>query len=361
MTATVKILGQQKITEINSRAQEPAYSPWLVFGVVLLTLATFWYISFYASLGVFAVGYLATRPVRKRDVARRTSSLYYVDTNQRFAAVQKTCERLAGSHGIWLVTAEQDTPDWKRQAGATTVVSKERARFGIVEAPFISTNVTIWGIDTDKLKVLFFPDAVLVYQDGRYEGFAYRALRVNFSLTRFIEHGPPQDAEIVGHTWQYVNKNGGPDRRYNNNTQIPVALYGLLSISLVPKIDLQLQVSNRYLAAQFVQDLGRILGQGEKRRENASNKHQSTGRRRSTGEKRPPKPPESAKVKSAREILEIGPNATKTEIVAAYRKKAQMYHPDKVAGLAPEFQELAEVRMKEINRAYAELIAQTKG
>jgi DnaJ-domain-containing protein 1 len=33
-----------------------------------------------------------------------------------------------------------------------------------------------------------------------------------------------------------------------------------------------------------------------------------------------------------------------------------MYHPDKVAGLGPEFGELAERRMKEINAAYAELI-----
>jgi DnaJ-class molecular chaperone len=41
------------------------------------------------------------------------------------------------------------------------------------------------------------------------------------------------------------------------------------------------------------------------------------------------------------------------ELSAAYRNLAQMYHPDKVAGLAPEFQELADRRMKEINAAYA--------
>jgi DnaJ-class molecular chaperone len=29
-----------------------------------------------------------------------------------------------------------------------------------------------------------------------------------------------------------------------------------------------------------------------------------------------------------------------------------MYHPDKVVGLAPEFQALADKRMKEINAAY---------
>jgi DnaJ-domain-containing protein 1 len=29
-----------------------------------------------------------------------------------------------------------------------------------------------------------------------------------------------------------------------------------------------------------------------------------------------------------------------------------MYHPDKMAGLAPEFQVIAESRMKELNAAY---------
>lgn len=58
---------------------------------------------------------------------------------------------------------------------------------------------------------------------------------------------------------------------------------------------------------------------------------------------------------SAHEILEVAPNASEDEIRAAYRKLVQMYHPDKVSGLGPEFGELAERRMKEINAAYAKL------
>ena len=38
---------------------------------------------------------------------------------------------------------------------------------------------------------------------------------------------------------------------------------------------------------------------------------------------------------------------------------AQLYHPDKVANLAPEFRDLAEQRMKEINAAYRELSRRT--
>jgi hypothetical protein len=52
------------------------------------------------------------------------------------------------------------------------------------------------------------------------------------------------------------------------------------------------------------------------------------------------------------EILNVAPSATLEEINAAYRQLARMYHPDKLAGLAPELRELAEQHMKSINSAY---------
>ena len=43
------------------------------------------------------------------------------------------------------------------------------------------------------------------------------------------------------------------------------------------------------------------------------------------------------------------------EIRAAYQKLIQKYHPDRVADLGPELQELAAQRTKELNAAYAAL------
>lgn len=63
----------------------------------------------------------------------------------------------------------------------------------------------------------------------------------------------------------------------------------------------------------------------------------------------------SPRTKSAYEILGVSVGASQAEIVAAYRQMAMMYHPDRLSGLAPEFVELAEERMKEINAAYEEL------
>jgi DnaJ-domain-containing protein 1 len=58
------------------------------------------------------------------------------------------------------------------------------------------------------------------------------------------------------------------------------------------------------------------------------------------------------KPKSPYEILNVQPTADDSEIRSAYRKLANQYHPDKVAHLGKEFQELAEKRFKEIQDAY---------
>jgi DnaJ-domain-containing protein 1 len=63
---------------------------------------------------------------------------------------------------------------------------------------------------------------------------------------------------------------------------------------------------------------------------------------------------------SVYEILGLRPNASIDEITEAYHRTAKMYHPDKVASLAPEFRELAERRMKMINAAYQILIKQAR-
>src|SRR6185369_17699305 len=52
-------------------------------------------------------------------------------------------------------------------------------------------------------------------------------IKLQLSNTRFIESEVvPRDAQIVDNTWRFVNKNGSPDKRFNNNKQLPITLYG---------------------------------------------------------------------------------------------------------------------------------------
>ena len=59
--------------------------------------------------------------------------------------------------------------------------------------------------------------------------------------------------------------------------------------------------------------------------------------------------------KSSYDILGVSPKSSRNKITKRYRELVRQYHPDKVAHMAVEFREIAEKRIKEINRAYDEL------
>ena len=52
------------------------------------------------------------------------------------------------------------------------------------------------------------------------------------------------------------------------------------------------------------------------------------------------------------DILGVPRNATAEEIKKAYRKLAQEYHPDKLAGVPPAVKKLAEEKFKDVQEAY---------
>ena len=58
-------------------------------------------------------------------------------------------------------------------------------------------------------------------------------------------------------------------------------------------------------------------------------------------------------------VLGVGHNASKEDIRAAYRREMANYHPDKVAHLGVDLQELAKRKAQAINRAYEELMSST--
>jgi hypothetical protein len=61
----------------------------------------------------------------------------------------------------------------------------------------------------------------------------YQSLKVELERTTLVIKGgkPPSDARIIEYTWQYVNRRGGPDRRFGNNPQFPVIEVGEVKFS----------------------------------------------------------------------------------------------------------------------------------
>jgi DnaJ-domain-containing protein 1 len=70
---------------------------------------------------------------------------------------------------------------------------------------------------------------------------------------------------------------------------------------------------------------------------------------------RPDDPPADFSRTDPYTLLEVSPHASPEEIKAAYRRAVSRYHPDKVAHLGEEFQDLAHRKFLAIQRAYERL------
>jgi hypothetical protein len=289
-------------------------------------------------IGVFAAGIV----VHKKNRDKRITRLFYElnDVEQaKYSIVHGALMNLSKSHVIWRVNAQSATSDWKRNAGASSLVRRSQIYIEYMAPRRVQTNISVLCLNLGHIQLFFLPDVILYCERGVFGSIAYQDFRVEQSSTRFIEDGyVPGDGTVVDRTWRFVNKKGGPDRRFNNNVQLPVLQYGVLVLQSSRGLNIHLNTSNLQLAQVFAnawRELYRI-GQSVGPRMTPSN-----GGEVDAG-------PEALALKT----LGLAADAQSDEISAAYRRLAQMYHPDKVAGLAPEFQVLADKRMKEINAAY---------
>jgi hypothetical protein len=107
-----------------------------------------------------------------------------------------------------------------------------------------------------RVALFFLPDAVLVVSKRTVAALHYRDLYFSEGSTRFIEEGRvPSDAAIVGHTWRFVNKTGGPDRRFNSNRQLPVCQYGEMDFSSSGGLNGKIQFSHVAAGEKFAKAL----------------------------------------------------------------------------------------------------------
>lgn len=75
------------------------------------------------------------------------------------------------------------------------------------------------------------------------------SISLNYKPSRFIEDASyPKDAKKIDVTYQFVNKNGDPDRRYAYNPVLPIVLYG--EITVLPYGE-AFQTSNNDAAERF--------------------------------------------------------------------------------------------------------------
>lgn len=94
----------------------------------------------------------------------------------------------------------------------------------------LKTNVQVLGVDAGSIKLYLLPDRLFVFQDGVYTTISYSEIQTSCQELEYVEQETlPSDAKVIGHTWKYVRRDGGPDRRFNNNKRLPIVEYGVVA------------------------------------------------------------------------------------------------------------------------------------
>ena len=206
-----------------------------------------------AAAGLVAVAAFAYAHVR--DQLNKTVVLFYeleADAEGTYQGLHDAFAALEACEGSWHIEAEGDVADRKRSAGATSVVRREKIRLTKSSPPFVEVNVATPAIPVGTQTLYLFPDRVLVFQKDAVGAVPYADITIDRRATRFIEHGPlPRDAKVVGQTWKYVNKKGGPDRRFKDNQELPIALYEDVHIRSRSGLNELIQFSRENAAERF--------------------------------------------------------------------------------------------------------------
>lgn len=125
--------------------------------------------------------------------------------------------------------------------------------------PFLRTNITVPRLHLHRDTLYFFPDRIFVRNPEGIGAVSYANFQVAAKVGRFIEDGPvPRDATQVATTWRFVNKNGGPDRRFANNRILPILAYQDVLFASETGVRGYLQVSRSDGADEFLRALNAI-------------------------------------------------------------------------------------------------------
>jgi hypothetical protein len=153
----------------------------------------------------------------------------------------------------WHVHASGKVSDKKYNAGAEMVIRRDSIILSFRNPPFVKTNIPTPAIPVGNQTLYFFPDKVLVFDAKGVGAVSYDNLLVEISTTSCIETGSlPSDGKIVDYTWKYVNKNGGPDKRFKHNPRYPMLEYEEVNFTSESGLNEVILFSKRGVAQDFV-------------------------------------------------------------------------------------------------------------
>ncbi|HDX8895520.1 TPA: DUF4236 domain-containing protein [Klebsiella oxytoca] len=183
------------------------------------------------------------------------------DASQRaYASMVRAFDMLKSSVKKWDITADKATDQFAERTLATRSVNRHPVTFDFSSTDLIQfTGRAMRFENVNGDDILLYPGvAVIPRADGAFALIDLRELQISSEYRRFHEEeGVPSDSRIDGHTWAKTNKNGSPDRRFKDNYQIPICIYGNITFHSQTGVTEEYMVSNADAAQAFAEAVKR--------------------------------------------------------------------------------------------------------
>jgi stress response protein SCP2 len=228
--------------------------------VVLFVVATFyWGIAVGMWILLLGLGLIPLRIYDRKNKVVRLSYDLTGETKKAYQCMLESLLSLQNCSEFWRIEAQGEPKDGKYSAEASALIKKSPCTVVKSVPKFIDTNVEIFQIYCDKLRLCFLPDRLLLYEGKKVTAIQYADLNIEVSTVEVVIEGKvPKDGKQVGKVWKYVNKDGSPDRRFANNEELPVMLYGVIKISSPSGLNLYFNCSNPEVPELLKNGINRI-------------------------------------------------------------------------------------------------------
>jgi hypothetical protein len=249
-----KELGVGEITDYQSEYRElldviAHYRKWNRFANILLFTFLFSVNPIFiitGCVGIFLKIYV------KKNLAIPIEFYFDDESREKYEYSKSRWKNLNKTKKLWQIITSSSVDNTRYHAGASNIISRKEIKISESCPPFFKTKEKFISIKLKNETLYFMPDKMFIVKGKEIGAISYNNLTVGARSYRFIENGPvPLDADVIGQTWQKVNKDGSPDKRFSGNRQIPVCRYGLITLQSDSGMDIRICCSNYGLLENF--------------------------------------------------------------------------------------------------------------
>ncbi|MFQ3576150.1 MAG: DUF4236 domain-containing protein [Cytophagales bacterium] len=177
---------------------------------------------------------------------------------ERFSQLLEDYKQVISSEKIWDITSSISIDQKSTRSAASASVTRKQVKFGFRNIDIVKSEYNALHFENANGGDLYIYPAFIAIVDSKKKfGLVdIRELNFDFHGQRFLEEEKvPKDSQVVGQTWAKVNKNGTPDKRFKDNYQIPICLYGEFSLTSKTGLNEAYSISSYEKAEKFARSM----------------------------------------------------------------------------------------------------------